>query len=53
MDEASLHRDAHSPVSDANGDASSANYVLTATEQRLEDLPGVHVQNCRSSFHCR
>jgi hypothetical protein len=40
-------------VPDANGNASSADYVLTATEQRLEDLPGVHVSNCRSSFHCR
>lgn len=40
-------------VPDANGDASSANYVLTATEPRLEDLPGVPVQHCRSSFHCR
>ena len=40
-------------VPDAKGDASSADYVLTTTEARLEDLPGVNVKNCRSSFHCR
>jgi hypothetical protein len=40
-------------VSDPKGDPSSADYVRTAEGTPLEDLPGVHVENCRSSFRCR
>ena len=40
-------------VPDANGDASSANYVLTTTEAQLEDLPGVYIEKCMGSFGCR
>jgi len=40
-------------VSDANGDASAAGYVLTTTVTQLQDLPSVYIERCRSSFQCR
>jgi hypothetical protein len=38
--------------SDRKGEASSANYVVTTTEDQLEDLPSVVMRRCLTPRYC-